>query len=150
MSVGRIDGGTSVNTVPDRCRIEIDRRILPGEQPLEAPGQLVAFLRSEGGIDFPFECSQPWAHKDALSPVGAEQLIDKLGMAIDSVVGSHRVMAVPYGTDASALADAGIPSVVFGPGDIAQAHTCDEWVSLAEVEQASEILYRFAVGEQAA
>jgi acetylornithine deacetylase len=58
-------------------------------------------------------------------------------------------MAVPYGTDASALADAGIPSVVFGPGDIAQAHTCDEWVSLAEVEQASEILYRFAVGEQA-
>ena len=38
-----------------------------------------------------------------------------------------------------------IPSVVFGPGDIAKAHTCDEWVDLAEVEQASEILYRFAV-----
>ena len=150
MSVGRIDGGTSVNTVPDRCRIEIDRRILPGEQPLEAPGQLVAFLRREGGIDFPFECSQPWAHKDALSPKGAEQLIDRLGAAINAVVGSHRIMAVPYGTDASAIADVGIPSVVFGPGDIAQAHTCDEWVSLAEVEQASEILYRFAIGEPAA
>jgi acetylornithine deacetylase len=58
--------------------------------------------------------------------------------------GSHRVVAVPYGTDASTLAEAGVPSVVFGPGDIAQAHTCDEWVDLDEVEEASEILYRLA------
>jgi acetylornithine deacetylase len=144
MSVGRIDGGTSVNTIPDHCRIEIDRRILPGEEPLEAPGQLIAFLKGEGGIDFSFECSQPWAFKDALSPKGAEHLIDRLGAAIDAVVGTHRVVAVPFGTDASALADVGIPSVVFGPGDIAQAHTSDEWVSLEQVEQASEILYRFA------
>jgi acetylornithine deacetylase len=34
--------------------------------------------------------------------------------------------------------------VVFGPGDIAQAHTCDEWLDLDQLEQASEILYRFA------
>ena len=149
-SVGRIEGGTSVNTVPDRCIIEIDRRILPGENPIDAPGQLIAFLRREAGIDFPFECSPPWAHKDALSPRRAEVLIERLGSAIDSVVGSHRVVAVPYGTDASALAEAGIPSVVFGPGNIAQAHTCDEWVSLAEVEQASQILYRFVIGEPAA
>src|SRR5204862_2217155 len=36
LSVGRIEGGVSVNTVPDRCRIEIDRRILPGEAPQAA------------------------------------------------------------------------------------------------------------------
>ena len=53
-------------------------------------------------------------------------------------------MAVPYGTDASKIAQAGIPAIVFGPGDIAQAHTRDEWVALDEVEQASEILYRLA------
>src|SRR5262249_46652341 len=41
MSVGRIEGGTSVNTVPDRCRIEVDRRVVGGEDPLAAPGQLV-------------------------------------------------------------------------------------------------------------
>ena len=56
----------------------------------------------------------------------------------------HQVLGVPFGTDASKLA-AGVPSVVFGPGDIAQAHTRDEWVLLDEVEQASEILYRFAL-----
>ena len=41
----------------------------------------------------------------------------------------------------------GIPSIVFGPGDIAKAHTCDEWVPLDEVERASEILYRLALQE---
>ncbi|HXG09932.1 MAG TPA: M20 family metallopeptidase [Gemmataceae bacterium] len=144
LSVGRIEGGTSVNTVPDFCRIEIDRRIVPGEDPSAAPGQLAAFLKEEAGIDFPFECAEPWMTKGALSPAGSEDLVAQLGAAIDSVKGTHRVIAVPYGTDAATLAEAGIPAVVFGPGDIARAHTCDEWVPLDEVEQASEILYRLA------
>ena len=41
------------------------------------------------------------------------------------------------------LARSDLP-VVFGPGDIAQAHTRDEWIALDEVEQASKILYQFA------
>ena len=39
---------------------------------------------------------------------------------------------------------AGIPTVVFGPGDIAQAHTADEWIELAQLDQAAEVLFRFA------
>src|SRR5262249_49542098 len=133
LSVGRIEGGSSVNTVPDFCRIEIDRRVIPGEDPHAALGQLTTFLKEEAGIDFPFECDAPWMSKTALSPQGSEDLVARLGRAIDGVKGSHRVLAVPYGTDASTLAEAGIPSVVFGPGDIARAHTCDEWVPLDEV-----------------
>jgi acetylornithine deacetylase ArgE len=147
LSVGRIDGGTSVNTVPDRCRIEIDRRVIPGEDPLAAPAQLTAFLRQELGSELTFTCSAPWMSKGALSPQGSEDLVARLGRAIDAVTGSHWVFAVPYGTDASTIAQAGIPAVVFGPGDIARAHTCDEWVPLDEVEQASEILYRLACQE---
>ena len=79
-----------------------------------------------------------------LSPRGSEELVARLGQAIAGVIGHYRVMSVPYGTDASTIALAGIPAVVFGPGDIARAHTKDEWVPLAEVEQASEILYRLA------
>jgi acetylornithine deacetylase len=144
LSVGRIEGGVSVNTVPDRCRIEIDRRVIPGEDPLAAPGELTAFLQNELGIEFPFECDVPWMSKRALSPLKSTELVARLGNAIDAVTGGHRVFAVPFGTDASTLAEAGIPSVVFGPGDIARAHTCDEWVPLDEVEQASEVLYRLA------
>jgi acetylornithine deacetylase len=142
LSVGRIEGGTSVNTVPDRCRVEVDRRLIPGEDGEAAPGQLSDFLRNEAKVDVPFEASAPWLRCPSLSPKNSVELVARLGAAIDAVRGPHSVCAVPYGTDASSIADAGIPSVVFGPGDIAQAHTCDEWIDLTEVETASEILYR--------
>jgi acetylornithine deacetylase len=144
LSVGRIEGGTSVNTVPDRCRIEIDRRLIPGEEPLEALRQFEDFLKTEEKIDFPFECSDHWLAMTPLHWKGPEskgELVARLGAAIDKVRGGHEVVAVPYGTDAAPLAAAGIPAVVFGPGDIAQAHTRDEWVSLEQVDQASDILY---------
>jgi len=75
-------------------------------------------------------------------------LVGQLGSAIDAVRGSHQATAVPFCTDASTIAAAGIPAVVFGPGDIAKAHTCDESVPLEEVEQASEILYRLACANE--
>jgi acetylornithine deacetylase len=144
LSVGRIEGGTSVNTVPDRCRIEVDRRLIPGEDARAAPGEFAAFFRA-AGVDVPFECGPLWLDCPALSPELSGELVTRLGQCLDAVMGSHEVIAVPYGTDASTLALAGIPSVVFGPGDIARAHTCDEWVPLDEVERAGEVLYRLAV-----
>jgi acetylornithine deacetylase len=146
LSVGRIEGGTSVNTVPDRCRIEIDRRVIPGEESNSAPEELDDFLRNRAKIEFPYESEPSWLGCPALAAVGSENLIARLGQAIASVQGSFDVTVVPYGTDASSIAEAGIPSVVFGPGDIAQAHTCDEWVALEQIEKACEILYRFALG----
>jgi acetylornithine deacetylase len=144
LSVGRIEGGTSVNTVPDFCQVEIDRRTLPGEATLTVPAELLAYLQQHAPKEIAFSQSDPWLSCPALGQEGSEGLVRRLGTAIDAVCGRHRVEAVPYGTDASTLADAGIASVVFGPGDIAQAHTCDEWIELAQVEAASEILYRLA------
>ncbi|MBU4399773.1 MAG: M20/M25/M40 family metallo-hydrolase, partial [Planctomycetes bacterium] len=40
---------------------------------------------------------------------------------------------------------AGVPSVVFGPGSIEQAHTADEWISLDQLRQATEIIHRFCL-----
>jgi acetylornithine deacetylase len=144
LSVGRIEGGTSVNTVPDWCRIEVDRRLIPGEDGRAAPADLAAYLKGAGGIDFPVEVSEPWKTSPALAPERSDEIVARLGRAIDAVKGSHQVTTVPYGTDASTVAAGGIPAVVFGPGDIAQAHTCDEWIVLDEVAEAAEILYRLA------
>ncbi|MCS7044827.1 MAG: M20 family metallopeptidase [Gemmataceae bacterium] len=144
ISVGRIEGGSSVNTVPDFCRIEIDRRIIPGERPEDAPRQLIEYLRSVG-IDEPLDVFPLWLSAPALSPIGSEELVQRVGAAIDAVRGSHRVHPVPYGTDASTIALAGIPAVVFGPGDIAQAHTRDEWLPLDELDAACDILYRLVI-----
>jgi acetylornithine deacetylase len=144
LSVGRIEGGLSVNTVPDRCRAEIDRRLLPGEEPAAAAGELLAYLRARAPDGVRFTFSDPWLSAHALAPDGSADLVARLLRAAEPVAGKRRVTAVPYGTDAGPLALSGVPCVVFGPGDIARAHTCDEWVPLGEVEQAAEILYRLA------
>ncbi|MCI0641814.1 MAG: M20 family metallopeptidase [Gemmataceae bacterium] len=146
LSVGLIDGGASPNTVPDRCTIVIDRRLVRGEDPVEATSDLKRHLQKEAG-DVAFEGPTSWMAKETLDPEGSEEVTALLGQAIDAVRGSHKVEAVPYGTDASTMAVAGIPSVVFGPGAIDKAHTADEWLPLDELEQAVEILYRFACAE---
>jgi acetylornithine deacetylase len=101
-------------------------------------------LKERAGIEFPVELQDSWLRQPALDPQGSEEIQKLLGAAIDAERGTHKVHAVPYGTDAATLAWAGIPSVIFGPGDIAKAHTVDEWVPLEEVETAANILVRLA------
>jgi acetylornithine deacetylase/succinyl-diaminopimelate desuccinylase family protein len=143
LSVGMVQGGVSPNTVPDLCRIQLDRRLLPGESATGVIEDLNRFLKSRPEIDFPVDAQLTFACP-SLAPNKNCAWVGQLGNAIDSVAGSHELIAVPFGTDASTIQEAGIPAVVFGPGDIAQAHTRDEWIELKQVEQASEILWQFA------
>lgn len=144
LSLGRVEGGTSPNTVPDFCRVDLDRRLIPGESTPAAVADLNAYLKAYLGIDFEFT-THPL--KLDCPPLAASNSpwIAKLADSVRTVAGrTAKQLAVPYGTDASTIAEAGIPSVVFGPGDIAQAHTKDEWVELIQVEQAADILFRLA------
>lgn len=144
ISVGVINGGVSPNTVPDSCRAEVDRRLLPGEAFDSATAELEAFLRELPDADFPFTLSQASPGCTPLDPAQSVELVKRFGAVIDSVVGKHTVHSVPFGTDASRIAHDGVPAVVFGPGDIAQAHTKDEWIDLSQLEPAAEILFHFA------
>jgi acetylornithine deacetylase len=58
-------------------------------------------------------------------------------------VGQTRPAGVDFFCDAAVLSRGGIPSVVFGPGDIAQAHTADEWISLDSLERGKNLLLNF-------
>lgn len=147
ISVGSVRGGVSPNTVPDFCRAEVDRRLLPGETFDTATADLEAYLRTLPELDFPFTLTQASPGCTPLDPAQSVDLVKRFGAVIDSVVGKHTVHPVPFGTDASRVAIAGVPAVVFGPGDIAQAHTKDEWIDLAQLEPAAEILFRFACGK---
>ncbi len=141
LSVGMIHGGVSPNTVPDRCVIDIDRRLLPGESAEEAILDLDRHLHGLGSVSLPPKLACP-----PLLPKGGDEYVARLGAAIDRVRGRHELWNVPYGTDASTIQEAGIPAVVFGPGDIAQAHTKDEWIDVAELEAAAEVLFGFLKG----
>jgi acetylornithine deacetylase/succinyl-diaminopimelate desuccinylase-like protein len=143
MSVGTIRGGISVNTIPAQCTIEIDRRLPPGEEPVEAYRHLVDYLGRDPDLDFPLQHDPPYMQGPALSDEDNRRLADRLVRIVTGVVGDCRRVGVPYATDAAFICEAGIPTVVFGPGSLAQAHTEDEWLPLEQLEQAAEGLYRF-------
>jgi acetylornithine deacetylase/succinyl-diaminopimelate desuccinylase family protein len=149
LSVGRIEGGQSVNVVPDWCEIEVDRRIIPGESATDCLTRVREFLTDRTGEskgDW-LEFLPPWVSMPALSPgeAGSDEWIGVVQRAIAGAIGrTPEVTGVPYGTDAGPLGAAGLPCLVFGPGDIAQAHTKDEWIELDQVSAAVDAYYQIA------
>jgi acetylornithine deacetylase/succinyl-diaminopimelate desuccinylase family protein len=144
LSVGRIEGGQSVNVVPDWCEVEIDRRLIPGEEAGQCLRQLREILDQRLGSPDWLEFGEPWVHMPPLSARAAEWL-DPLCGAIATATGRRpKVMGVPFGTDAGPLNQKGTPCVVFGPGDIAQAHTKDEWIELEQVHLAAQAYFQIA------
>ena len=144
--MGRIEGGQSVNVVPDWCDIEVDRRVIPGETADGAIDRASEFLRGRLGSLDSLEFLPAWVKMPALAANMATDDLDAMASAVAEVTGRTPLRrGVPYGTDAGPLGQVGVPCVVFGPGDIAQAHTEDEWVDLDEVRAAEELFYRLAI-----
>ncbi len=135
-SINVIHGGTQVNVIPAHCEIEVDRRLVPGEDPAEvlpAVESLLAQLRRQHP-DLVVEQGPPFIDPP-LDPAGGEQFTAGVVAALETA----GLRAVPtgmfYGTDASQFAELGIPAVVLGPGNIEQAHTLDEWLELEQLER---------------
>ena len=145
ISVGRISGGISVNTVPDECVIEIDRRVIPGEDPASVIPQVNTYLHER--LDVDFEMLPPWIDGATLSDQNNGTWANRLMAQVAAVAGPRKKQGAWYGTNASRFAVTGVPAVVFGPGSINQAHTADEWIDLGELRQASEIYYRFCADQ---
>jgi acetylornithine deacetylase/succinyl-diaminopimelate desuccinylase-like protein len=137
VSVGAMHGGTQPNIVPDHCSILLDRRTLPGETEAGVRREINELLRRKHlAVAYVHDELPPCPplETDAKRPLVARLLRS---------VGQRKPAGVRYFCDASVLGHGGIPSVVFGPGDIAQAHTVDEWISLAELERGKGLLLRF-------
>lgn len=136
--VTRIHGGTGPNIVPGRCEIDVDRRTLPGEDPLavwQTEGdELKALLPSQVEVDAPFTVDH------ALDTPADSTIVDGLRCALATHGRSTAVAGMPFCTDASKIARAGIPAVVFGPGSILDAHSADESVALADVRLAADVI----------
>ncbi len=147
LSIGRIQGGVAANIVPESCRIEIDRRVLPGESPESARAQATDALRLALDTDqfSQLTIEPPWVQMPALRSTVPTQVLSALADVIESITHQRPgTGGVPFGTDAGPLGQAGVPCIVFGPGDIAQAHTCDEWIDLSQVAAAVEVYYDLA------
>lgn len=146
-NVGTIRGGSKINMVPDRCEIEIDRRTIPREARDDVVGEIQAVLDSLGADDPEFR-----AHLEVIddgepseTPEGTS-MVTLLAEARDAL--GVRGSEVGYAgvTDARFLINqAGVPSVICGPGDLLQAHTTGEHVAVSQLADAARVYaYAFA------
>jgi acetylornithine deacetylase/succinyl-diaminopimelate desuccinylase-like protein len=115
-----------------------------GEDEWTAWQQAMEYVARELPPHVRLEHDEPHQAVPALPPDGNQQLAERVSRAARAAGGPGRSIGVPYGTDAPAFASAGIPTVVFGPGSIAQAHTVDEWIEVDQLEAAAESYYRLA------
>ncbi len=145
LSVGTVHGGTAVNVVPDSCEALVDRRLIPGEE-IDAVWDEIKTALDAGapeGLDYEMEgtirdCP---VETDDQHPV-----VLRAQAAARAVHGDDALRGVPYGSDASQFQEAGVPVVLCGAGDIAQAHTADEWVAIDQVEMVAELYEAFLRG----
>ena len=138
-SVGVIEGGEAVNVVPDACQIDCDRRLLPGEDPAAVLAEVDRALDRvrEADAELRVEREAPYVHVPPMETDADEPVVRATVRALKRAGCDPTLAAVAYATDASMLASiGGLPAVVLGPGDIAQAHTNNEWIELAELEAA--------------
>jgi acetylornithine deacetylase/succinyl-diaminopimelate desuccinylase-like protein len=140
INVGRIDGGRQPNIVPAECIIDIDRRTLPGETEAGVRREIRALLQRHG-----LKASFDTLRTSPCEPLETNPDLP-LVQALTRAAGRRTTRGVHYFTDAAPLAAGGIPSVVFGPGDIAQAHTEREWLAISQLEKSIHILERFLRG----
>ena len=143
-SINTINGGSAVNIIPSVCEIEIDRRILPGEDPLDVRKSIQAVLDriSLANSSIEIETSEPFIDFP-LDPLSNVEFAAQISKSLDSLGFADELLGVAYGTDASTYSIAGLPAVVIGPGSIDQAHTKDEWIELQELDKAVVIYEQF-------
>jgi acetylornithine deacetylase/succinyl-diaminopimelate desuccinylase family protein len=137
-NVGTINGGDTFNTVAESCVLGLDRRVLPGatrasteaEIRRRAEGAGVPGLRYEFAVDMFGEASEMPADDPWVKQVGA---------AIERGTGrSPEIIGMSFTTDARFVRNqAGIPTVVCGPGSVEQAHGNDEWVAVDRLVDAT-------------
>lgn len=142
-----IEAGVGPNTVPATCRMRFDYRYLPVEEGAEIHARYAAIARSAAAA-FPgaqVRVEAPFVDSSAMD-VEAESAIVRLAGRVCAAHGvDPAAIGVPYGSDATKLVNnAGIPTIIFGPGSIDCAHAPDEFADISEILQAARMLVDLA------
>ncbi len=144
--VGTFHAGSILNIVPDRAELTFEVRSVPGD---EAGAVLAEFVEFMEQVALP---PLRAAHPAAALQVAPRSHLPALDLAEDApltllvqrLTGRNSAGRVSYGTEAGVYQRAGIPTIVCGPGHIAQAHQPEEWVAESEIESCLGFLRRLA------
>lgn len=146
LSIGVVAGGQAPNVVPDRAWLLMDRRTLPGETPESLRREIEAALAREGltGV----ELAELRMGKQPLLTAQTHVAAAACQRALSRAGCETQVSSVAFATDAGLFAHAGIPSLVIGPGSIAQAHTEDEFVEIEQLERMVKVFESLLEGDE--
>lgn len=145
VSANVIRGGAKVIVVPDRCEVQVDRRLLPGETELTAQAEMDDIL---DGLRMRYPELHVEIEDLGMGKTPAElspdhELASALASCIESVTGAPCTFGgYRAGTDMTFLTAVGVPTMIFGPGSISVAHTVDEMIPLDEFDASIEIYAR--------
>lgn len=147
LHVGTIEGGVALNVIPELCKFKFEIRNIPQDDPQilirsikNSAAQLQQEMQSQcnsATIEIREDSSYPGLHTDPSHP--AVSFVQSLTTQKPIIDLSNS--KVSFGTEAGLFnRELGIPAVVCGPGDIAQAHTANEFISLAQLAQCDQML----------
>ncbi|MFX0167989.1 MAG: M20 family metallopeptidase [Candidatus Hodarchaeota archaeon] len=141
MNIGVIKGGAAANVVPDRCEVQIDFRILPGQHPQEIVNFVRTLATECGLIDIvDVEIIEAFAG-NSIPDYQQNEMVTTLYNTSKDIMGPTVYFLVPYATDARLLRRAGLTSsVVYGPGNMTQAHVADESISIDALIKVTKVL----------
>jgi acetylornithine deacetylase/succinyl-diaminopimelate desuccinylase-like protein len=129
INLGTIRGGVKVNMVPDSCSAELDIRFLPGMDASLIREQIAHIARS---IPRPEKIPPPEIQSGfTATPYECSPDLPEIAL-LEQIIGLQRSFA-NYATEA-ALYQKTFPSIVVGPGDIAQAHQPNEYIHVEQLE----------------
>jgi acetylornithine deacetylase len=146
LQVTLIEGGTATNIVPLSCRFTFDIRALPGLDVRLIERRLVEFAERSCLPEMRRvapESAISIRQANQVPPFEADPRSEAVALAL-KLVGQNQTHAVSYATEAGLFQVAGAPAVVCGPGDIAQAHTANEWIAIDQLEACMAFLGRLA------
>lgn len=141
-----IRGGLKDNIVPDLITIQVDRRMLPGETLESCQREIEEVLdqvkEEKAGFDYSI---RPYVCLNAGYVAADSEIVKICNQVYEKAVGKKAENTYfTGGNDQNFLVDAGVPTLVFGPGSLDQAHTVDEYVSIKEMEESTEFFYQLA------
>jgi acetylornithine deacetylase/succinyl-diaminopimelate desuccinylase family protein len=142
-SIGLVEGGRGGSTVPDRCEVTIDRRVLPCES-LDSIDEELQRLLERLAAERPglkWELSRPVAFPPLAGTDSGhlEQVLTSAVRDLGRPIPEER-QGMRFATDAAWYEAAGCPAVVFGPGDVPIAHQPDEYVAIEDLNAAARAL----------
>ena len=146
MTTNQIHGGIAVNTIPELCEFAYEFRNLPGMDPAGIQAQVEAYVQQELLPRMRQEFAEARIEFDSLAgaPAFDSAETEAINQLVQALTGDRTKRKVAYATEAGLFQQAGIPTVVCGPGAIADAHKANEYVELAQLQRCEDFLRKLA------